>query len=59
MDKHQYYAGDQQAYLANECHEKAVTGRTMEITDEEFQAKLCEVKEFKEACGYGEKNVSF
>lgn len=57
MDKHQYYAGDGQAYLANEHDEKAKALKVMDITDEEFQAKLCEVRSFKEACGFGDKNV--
>jgi len=57
MDKHQYYAGDGQSFLANEHDDKAKSGRVMDITDDEFQAKLCEVKSFKEACGFGDKNV--
>ena len=56
MNKHQYYAGDGQAQLANEHDKKVKAGRVMDITDDEFIAKLSTIKSFKEACGFGDKN---
>ena len=57
MNKHQYYAGDGSAHLANEYDKKVKALRVMDVTDEEFQAKMFETQTFKEACGFGDKNV--
>jgi hypothetical protein len=47
MNKHQYYAGDGQAKLVHDHDKKKKAG--LEVTDEEFQAKLCDDKLLRQA----------